>query len=149
MEDLKDKAAGCGLADRDFADLAIGGYLSVLKHSESLEAGVLDDILAFLGKDGGISMKQYEKNAGHSIHLPTIHDVPVLGNIFSALTANHGKKDKDAEHTKAMVDLLIQKFEGFTQENLVKFMKRNTQLIFHKKDIFGDLFSSWQSPKPE
>ena len=147
MEDLKDKAAGCGLADRDLADLAIGGYLSVLKHSESLEAGVLDDILAFLGKDGGISMKQYEKNAGHSIHLPTIHDVPVLGNIFSALTANHGKKDKDAEHTKAMVDLLIQKFEGFTQENLVKFMKVFVAYVQNEVTAAVDIDSVLKMPK--
>ena len=131
MDELKRQASRkCGLSE-ELADLAIGGYLSVLKHSEKLDAGVVDKILDRLGKEAAINMKQYEKIRAQNSGV--IEKIPVLGAIFKGKGPIQAKveerKDPDAAHTKDMVDLLINAFEGFDEKKLVEFMKVFTEVV--------------------
>ena len=114
MEDLLDKAPKCGL-DRDLADLAIGGFLHVLKISENQEEAALKPTLDFLGDDARINMKQYDKNMDKGPLLK----LPIRNLLQKPPTA----KEKDAQNTKQMIESLDRKFEGCDPARLVKFMK--------------------------
>ena len=56
MDELLNKGSSCGL-DADLADLAIGGYLHVLKVSDQ-PGIVLVEILDFLGDDAKTRQRQ-------------------------------------------------------------------------------------------
>ncbi|CAB9507373.1 expressed unknown protein [Seminavis robusta] len=115
MDHLLSKAGKCGL-DSDLADLAIGGFLHVLKVSEQEEEAALKPILDYLGDDARINLKQYEKNMDHKgFAFPT----PIRNLLHKPPSA----KEKDAQHTKQMIDALDRKFEGCSPAKLVKFMK--------------------------
>ena len=127
MDDLKKEAAKYGLDD-DLAELAVGGYLSVLNNSEKVKkaGNLLQQILEFLGDDATINLRQYEKiRAQRKGRVPKM---PIMGALL------HGKKptvhvEKDAENTKHMIDTLNKQFEGYTEESLVKFMEAFVEYI--------------------
>jgi len=126
MEDLRDKAAQCGIDDPNLADLAVGGYLCVLHRSTKLremEGGdkVLPAILAELGSESKVNMKQYEKIADKGLSF--FSGKKPLAGLFSGLTGIQTGPDEDAKNTQAMIATLQSKFEGFTEAKLVKFMK--------------------------
>jgi len=145
MDNLKQEAAKCGLKEEELADLAIGGFLSVLKHSEKLQTdndhssssnnsnndnnAMLEKILEHLGNEASIDLKQYEKIVAKKkgIKLPGSQQ---LGKLLQLPHHHRNKnKDHDAENTKVMVDTLNNQFEGFTEEKIVIFMKAFIEYI--------------------
>ncbi|CAB9516384.1 expressed unknown protein [Seminavis robusta] len=130
MEELNSLAAHCGLEESSQAELAVGGFIRVLKKSENFDDADVDKIVAFLEAEEFV--QEYEKIEFRKgipkpnpiiIMLPKPKPGPPPIMIASAVAKGlkrKSRKDKDAMHTEDCVKIL--KSKKMKEEDIGKFM---------------------------
>ena len=144
MEELKTNAIHCGLSEEQ-AELATGGFLSVLKKSKKLEDDDTKKIMESVNAEQ--ALKDYDSMAFKAslpkpspmmllprpAFAPPGPPPPVIINILAKSIKKATRKDKDAGNTEDTVKLLKKK--GLEEEGILKFMQVFIGVVEEKASI--------------